>query len=142
MMVSSSIPRLILILAISFFASGCGKSDAEKFVAEAREVNSWAASAQMISAAWAKGKVPNAYAQRSFENIHQQLSDSNSRIKSLSNEHRLQLTATLQQLLNVVSQLEAASKQQDKGAISPIDEQLSGARSALDSILKNASQSR
>jgi CelD/BcsL family acetyltransferase involved in cellulose biosynthesis len=142
MKVNSTTVGLLLILAICFSVSGCGQSDAGKLVAEAKEVNSWAASAQMISNAWAQGKVPTAYAHRSFENICQQLGDSTSRMESLSDNHRPQLTALVQQLLALVSQLEAASKAQDRSAISHIDEQLREARATLNSIISDASQTR
>src|SRR5436190_1732456 len=123
MKVNSTTLGLLLILAICFAVCGCGKNDADKLVVEAKEVNSWAASAQMISDGWAQGKVPTAYAHRSFETIYQQLGDSASRIESLSDNHRPQLTSTVQQLRNIVSQLEAASNRQDGNAISHIDEQ-------------------
>jgi hypothetical protein len=142
MKVNSKTLGLLLMLAICFSVSGCGQSDADKLVAEAKEVNSWAASAQMISAAWAQGKVPTAYAQRSFQNIHQQLSESASRIESLSDKHRPQLIATAQQIVDVVAQFEAASTQQDRNAIKQLDAQLSEARNALASIVKDASQIR
>jgi CelD/BcsL family acetyltransferase involved in cellulose biosynthesis len=142
MTVNSKTLGLLLMLAICFSVSGCGKSDAEKLVAEAKQVNSWAASAYMISSAWAEGKVPTAYTQRSFENIYRQLSDSRARIESLSDNHRPQLTATVEQLGNIVSHLEAAAKQQDRSAITHIDEQLSEARTTLNSIISDASQTR
>jgi CelD/BcsL family acetyltransferase involved in cellulose biosynthesis len=142
MKVSGKNLRLLLLIAICFSLIGCGKSDEQKLIAESKEVTSWAASAQMIAEAWSQGRVPTPYAKRSFQNINQQLNESAARIQSLSDNHRPQLIATLQQLLSVVSQLEAASKHQDRSANNQLQEQLSQARDALNSIAKGSSQTR
>ena len=140
MNLSSTSLRLLLMLAVCFSVSGCGRSDAQKLVAESKEVASWAASVRMIAAAWAQGKVPTAYAQRSFETINQQLSNNASRIQSLSDKRQPQLLTTVQELLNAVAQLEAAAKQQDRSAVNHLDGQFSEAGNALNSIVKDASQ--
>jgi hypothetical protein len=118
----------LLLLASFIGLTSCGsQSPAEKLNKELKTISSWTATTRMVAEALRSGKVPDAYARRTFEAAQQSLQEESQTLEQAADipaEKREEARARLNNLQEIISQMKRAGEGKDQTALGQLTERL------------------
>jgi uncharacterized protein Yka (UPF0111/DUF47 family) len=130
---------MILLLATT---TACGtQPSSQDLNKELRTVNSWAATAKMVSLAWLHNRVPEAYTKQTLhktqETLHQEL-DTIAKVAPL--KHRDTALQQVTQLEQTVQQMETQVDQQNRTALTQTLQDLSNQVQGLQPLVQQSGE--
>jgi hypothetical protein len=137
--------RLLFLILLASLAACNSQSPADRLRKELQTVASWAATSRMVGEALQNGKVPSAYAARTFEAAGQNLQEESRTLEKSADipaAGRADLQAQIARLEQIVRQLKAAAEGKDNAALAQQVEQLTAEEQSLKSSRKGDSNQR
>lgn len=126
--------KLLLIFST---ATACSTQPSPQSLGkELRTINSWAATAHMVSDSWLKGTVPNAYAKRTLQTTQDNLKKETDALeKIVPNENRDSALSQVENLQQIVSQVMTGIEQRDRDEVTRNLQDLSNQEQSIHTML-------
>ncbi len=124
-------PFLLLVV------TACSNQSAsESLIKHVKTIDSWVATAQMVSESWIQGAVPQTYAKQTLEKTQQEVAKETEALFKEAPQLQAQPPQPLQQLKQTLQQLTIAVDQPDKAAIAAPLQQLIAEKKQLQTLMQ------
>jgi hypothetical protein len=131
---------LLAVFALLALLTACrSQSSAEELGQRLKTVSSWAATTQMVGEAWASGKVPTHYTQRTLQRVQETLDEEMKTLGKSADippDVRSKVSEPVRKLKEIAGQMQRAVENSDRAAMNSQLEELKKANQEVNGMLK------